>query len=277
MGYFSHSFLPLVLYTVRYFQPNRSGLLLCNTVRASNRHRTFTYPYIPYGCLQTTVRDFLCIYRTGFYFRRRFPTSLKTARVCFSHRTGPSLLVVSNDTSDNTTDRDCNKHRTVFTFPAFPSFSWKFLGRISTRNRRDLRVRDTGHSLLFFGLPRTGSFPTSTHTHRTGFPANSLKTVRYFCSCFLHTVRAAKTLKTKILHKEQTSHTLEKNSIHSGPGNVAQICALCDIGASRRTKNPGVSGFVRHHQKPSSHKILGGNYSKPFTILLGFLQYILKF
>ena len=76
------------------------GTSPCNTVRASNRHRAFTYPDIPYGCLQTTVRDFLCIYRTGFYFRRRFPTSLKTVRVCFSHRTGPFLLVVSNDTSE---------------------------------------------------------------------------------------------------------------------------------------------------------------------------------
>ena len=56
------------------------GTSPCNTVRASNRHRTFTYPYIPYGCLQTTVRDFLCIYRTGFFFRRRFPTSLKFGR-----------------------------------------------------------------------------------------------------------------------------------------------------------------------------------------------------
>ena len=157
--------------------------------------------HIPYGILLPTTVSHIPENRTGLFFPPYGTIPFGRARAF------PTTLLRS-------TDRDCNKHRTVFTFPAFPSFSWKFLGRISTRNRHDLRVRDTGHSLLFFGLPRTGSFPTSTHTHRTGFPANSLKTVRYFCSCFLHTVRAAKTLKTKNLHKEQTSFPLEKNSIY---------------------------------------------------------------
>ena len=190
------------------------GTSPCNTVWASNRHRslstvrdTFLGPYTraPYGISNPPVGTPVQ-YRTGFQQASHFHISIYPVRLFTNHRTG--LLVhipygillpttVSHIPENRTglffppygtipfgrarafpttllrsTDRDCNKHRTVFTFPAFPSFSWKFLGRISTRNRHDLRVRDTGHSLLFVGLPRTGSFPTSTDTHRTVIQPN---------------------------------------------------------------------------------------------------------
>ena len=69
-------------------------------------------------------------------------------------------------------------------FPASSSCSCQFLGRITTRNCPDLQVRDTGHSLLFVGLPRTGSFPTSTDTHRTGFPLRFLPPYGIFVPVF---------------------------------------------------------------------------------------------
>ena len=95
-----------------------------------------------------------------------------------------------------------------------PPSTLQLLGRITTRNHPDLNVRDTGHILLFVGLPCTGSLSTSTHTHTHtpyGISSQIFTTVQYFSSCFLRTVRASKALKTKILHKEQTSHTLKKN------------------------------------------------------------------
>ena len=63
-------------------------------------------------------------------------------------------------------------------------------------------------------FPALALYPP-VHTH-TPYRISSqiFTTVRYFCSCFSHTVRASKTLKTKILHKEQTAFPLEKNSIY---------------------------------------------------------------
>ena len=156
--------------------------------------------YVPYGSSLTTVRHFYSKSRTVFQLRRGLSTLLNTVRDCSSHRTGSFPFV------------HFKRHLSYvpYGFPIhtiryvlFPAFSWctcQLLGRITTRNHPDLQVCDTGHSLLFVGVPRTGSFPTSKHTHRTGFPPRFLQP-----SCFLHTVRAAKTLKTKNLHKEQTS------------------------------------------------------------------------
>ena len=71
-------------------------------------------------------------------------------------------------------------------FPASSSCSCQFLGRITTRNRPDLRVRDTGHSLLFVGLPRTLALSprVHTHTHRTGFPPRFLALYGTFVPVF---------------------------------------------------------------------------------------------
>ena len=133
-----HRYIP---YAYEYSYLNRTGSLLLN--------RTVLGFQIPYGisiatwALHTgTVRDShsnRTVSLSFVHFERHF-TSLPY---------GISIYTV----------------RYVL-FPASSSCSCQFLGRITTRNRPDLQVRDTGHSLLFVGLPRTRSFPTRTHTVR---------------------------------------------------------------------------------------------------------------
>ena len=85
----------MVLAETGPFQPNRSGLLLA----------------IPYGLPTGIARSHIHISRTVVYkppygtsCAVLLPTTVshipETVRVCFSHRTGPFLLVVSNDTSE---------------------------------------------------------------------------------------------------------------------------------------------------------------------------------
>ena len=177
----------------------------------------------PYGTWLTTVRYYYFKLRTVFPSRQGQFASLCTVRDSYSTRTETFLLnrtvlrfeipygilIARCEIYMLHTVRDSHWNRTgslsfvhfeqhytylpygisIYTvryvlFPASSSCSCQFLGRITTRNRPDLRVRDTGHSLLFVGLPRTGSFPTSTHTHRTGFPANSLKPYGIFVPVF---------------------------------------------------------------------------------------------
>jgi hypothetical protein len=90
-------------YTVRYFQPNRSGLLLAipyglptchrslSTVRDTFSHSFLPLVLTPYGISNPTGRDFSLQYRTGFQQASHVHISIYPVRLFTNHRTG--LLV----------------------------------------------------------------------------------------------------------------------------------------------------------------------------------------
>ena len=120
-----------------------------------NLHR-----YIPYGTRIRPVRDHFYWtiryldfkYRTVFQLGHGKFTSLHTVRDSHSNRTG-SLSFVHFEQHYTYITYGISIYTVRYVlFPASSSCSCQFLGHITTRNRPDLQVRDTGHSLLFVGL-----------------------------------------------------------------------------------------------------------------------------
>ena len=184
--YFNSDVENLHRYTVRDSYLNRTGSLLVN--------RTVLGFQIPYG----TWEIYIAKYRTGLSFEPYGITFIRPLRT-----TLPLAPV-----------RDINLHRTVCSFSGF-LIMFLSISR-PYYNTKSSWPSSTWHWSLF-AFRRTSLHWLFPHQYRHtpyGISTQIFTTVRYFCSCFFHTVRAKKTLKTNFLHKEQTSFPLEKNSIY---------------------------------------------------------------
>ena len=204
-----------------------------NTVRASNRHRslstvrdTFLGPSTPYGISNRHISRTV-VYKPPYGTSCAYTVRDFTSDDGFPHPWKPygfvfptvrdhsfwSCTCVSNDTSE--------KYRSGLQQTPYgiyvPGFPIIFL-EISRPylNTKSSWPSSTRHWSLF-AFRRTSPHWLFPHQYRHtpyGISTQIFTTVRYFCSCFFHTVRAKKTLKTNFLHKEQTSFPLEKNSIY---------------------------------------------------------------